>query len=339
MIGWLALTNEQRLVTIQQAAINSGISPNAIEKDWWVTLTLKALFVGSLRDVLIFKGGTSLSKGWGLINRFSEDIDLALDPKALGREYKAQPTKGDVERLRREGCEFTSVNLKQALEQAFMEMGVPIGTLEIIPEKVEHNRPDKDPQRLYIKFQSLLPTVDYLKPEVQVEVSSRSFLEPNEQKPIGSILYQYFPNEAYKEDPLLVPVVVPRKTFLEKAFLLHEEFSKPEGGKIRVLRMSRHFYDMIKMHAAGITQEALADKELYEALVTHRRYYSRISYMGDYTALSRASISFIPPPDLVESFKEDYQYMSENMLYGERPEYDAVLLELQELLNLFRQVL
>jgi hypothetical protein len=84
-----------------------------------------------------------------LLDRDTAGWDVQFKGQLHRREYKTQPTKGDVERLRREGCEFTSVNLKQALEQTFLEMGVPVGTLEITPEKVEHNRPDKDPQRLY----------------------------------------------------------------------------------------------------------------------------------------------------------------------------------------------
>ena len=83
MIAWLSLNDEQRRITLEQASIRSGIQPKAIEKDWWVTLSLKALFSSEYAQYCIFKGGTSLSKGWKLIQRFSEDIDIALDPEAL----------------------------------------------------------------------------------------------------------------------------------------------------------------------------------------------------------------------------------------------------------------
>lgn len=84
MIAWLKLTNEQRKATLDQAEQNSGIPAKVIEKDWWVTLTLKALFEGPFAAHMTFKGGTSLSKGWDLIERFSEDIDIALAPEAFG---------------------------------------------------------------------------------------------------------------------------------------------------------------------------------------------------------------------------------------------------------------
>ena len=92
MTGWLKLTDEQRKATIDQAEQMSGIGAKALEKDWWVTLTLKALFLSAYSQYMIFKGGTSLSKCWKLIARFSEDIDIALAPEAFCMEYVENPT-------------------------------------------------------------------------------------------------------------------------------------------------------------------------------------------------------------------------------------------------------
>jgi predicted nucleotidyltransferase component of viral defense system len=92
MIGWLGLTDEQRKTSIDQAAVRSGIIGKAIEKDWWVTITLKALFATPQAHYLTFKGGTSLSKGWKLIQRFSEDIDIDISSDAFGEKYKQEPS-------------------------------------------------------------------------------------------------------------------------------------------------------------------------------------------------------------------------------------------------------
>jgi len=116
MIKWLQLTDEQRKISLVQASIQSGINVKAIEKDWWVTLTLKALFQSAFATQPVFKGGTSLSKCWKLIERFSEGIDIALDPEAFRMKYVENLTKGHVERLKRKGCEFTSVTLKAELK-------------------------------------------------------------------------------------------------------------------------------------------------------------------------------------------------------------------------------
>jgi predicted nucleotidyltransferase component of viral defense system len=150
MTGWLELSDEQRRVTVEQAAIRSGINAKAIEKDWWVTLTLKALFQSTYTEFLVFKGGTSLSKCWKLIERFSEDIDIALDPKAFGMSYEENPSKTFVEKLRRAGCEFTSTALKAELERQFASIGVKREIITIEAEPVPDKFPDTDPQVLHV---------------------------------------------------------------------------------------------------------------------------------------------------------------------------------------------
>jgi hypothetical protein len=178
MTGWLRLTEEQKRGALERAARASAISPKAIEKDWWVTLVLRALFEGPYQPFMIFKGGTSLSKCWNLIERLSEDIDIALDPTAFGMSYKAAPTKGDIERLKRQGCAFTSNELKEALEVRLGQIGVPAGVITVTAEAINEKMPDKDPQVLLVAYASLFEANHYLKDEVKVEVSVRSLKEP-----------------------------------------------------------------------------------------------------------------------------------------------------------------
>lgn len=170
MIKWLQLTDEQRKTSLEQASLQSGINVKAIEKDWWVTLTLKALFQSAIATQLVFKGGTSLSKCWKLIERFSEDIDIALDPEAFGMKYVENPTKGHVERLKRKGCEFTSVTLKAELEKQFVDLGIANDTLHIEAERISENLPDKDPQTLHVAYRSLYDVNPYITDEVKIEV-------------------------------------------------------------------------------------------------------------------------------------------------------------------------
>lgn len=110
MTGWLSLSEAQRRISLDQAAAASGISTKALEKDWWVTLTLMALFQNPYSKYLIFKGGTSLSKCWNLIERFSEDIDIALDPEVLNLSYEENPGRGYFGRLKRKGCHLRAMN-------------------------------------------------------------------------------------------------------------------------------------------------------------------------------------------------------------------------------------
>ncbi|TDW96272.1 nucleotidyl transferase AbiEii/AbiGii toxin family protein [Dinghuibacter silviterrae] len=335
MTGWLALSNEQRRATLEQAWRKSGIGPKAIEKDWWVTLALKALFEGPYRKYMIFKGGTSLSKSWNLIERFSEDIDIALDAKAFDMEHKAAPTKGDIERLKRRGCAFTSMELKAALEGQLTKMGVPEGMISITAAEVNEKMPDKDPQVLMVGYPPLYEANPYLRDEVRVEVSVRSLKEPYTQRGIQSILYTWFPNEVYAEIPLEIAVVDPRKTCLEKAFLLHEEFMKPDLNKIRIERMSRHLYDLYRLDRSGVSDKALADNELYAAIIEHRKQYSRLKHVR-YETLERATISFCPPGALWKVYQEDYAKMQDQMIYGNSVSFEELMEGLEVLQAKFR---
>lgn len=328
MTGWLTLTDEQRRITVEQAAIRSGINAKAIEKDWWVTLTLKALFQSAYTDYLVFKGGTSLSKCWKLIERFSEDIDIALAPEAFDMSYEENPSKTYVEKLRRKGCEFTSNELKLELEKQFILLGLSAEMIRIEAEPVPEKFPDTDPQVLHVRYNSLFDVSEYLADEVKIEVSVRSLKVPFAAKKVQSILYEVLPNKAYEETPFLVTAAEPRKTFLEKMFLLHEEFHRPDMSRIRSFRMSRHLYDLNRMINAGIDKDAITDTDLYATLVRHREWYIRISWL-DYETLAPPAINFIPPDEVMELYSKDYEAMKGQMIYGETEEFNALIQKLR----------
>ncbi|MCS3798034.1 nucleotidyl transferase AbiEii/AbiGii toxin family protein [Niastella sp. OAS944] len=274
MTGWLTLTNEQRKATIDQAEQLSGISAKVIEKDWWVTLTLKALFSSIYSRYIVFKGGTSLSKCWRLIARFSEDVDIALSPEAFGMKY--------------------------------------------------------------VKYPSLYTPSSYIADEVKVEASVRSLRTPYTTVAIHSLLNEHNPNPVYGETLFEVDAVEPRKTFLEKAFLLHEEFGKPDRSRIKSDRMSRHLYDLGNIMNTPFGQEALNDFRLYDYIVKRRESYNRISWVN-YKSLKRSSLSFIPPDDLIDVYRQDYSRMQEQMIYGDTLSFDDLIGQLKKLQNDFRK--
>jgi hypothetical protein len=128
----------------------------------------------------------------------------------------------------------------------------------------------------------------------------------------------------------------PHKTFLEKLFLLHEEFYRPDKSTIRSFRMSRHLYDISRMLNAGIDKEALADTGLYKTLVKHREQYIRISWM-DYETLTASVINFIPPDEVIDTYRKDYEVMKEQMIYGDAEEFDDLMQALKEFLSFLRK--
>lgn len=337
MIGWLQLTDGQRKASITEVEYSTGIQAKAIEKDWWVTLTLKALFRSKYAKHMVFKGGTSLSKCWKLISRFSEDIDIALAPEVFGMQYEKNPSKGYVERLKRAGCAFTSKELKKELQIELEKIGLPAGLVKIEAAEIPENRPDTDPQTLHVKYHSLYEVNPYIADEVKIEVSVRSLQVPYSQAMVQSMLFEENPSEAYREDSLLIDAVEPRKTFLEKLFLLHEEFGKPDVSRIRSERMSRHLYDLGVMTTTPIEKQALTDQTLYADIIAHRKSYQRISWVN-YETLNRQTLTFVPPADVIEKYRDDYKTMREQMIYGEPPEFDELIERLARLQEKFRTV-
>lgn len=335
MIEWLKLSDADRLISLQQANIKSGIAAKVIEKDWWVTMVLKAVFEGEYAAHLSFKGGTSLSKGWKLIERFSEDIDLAIDRQFLG--FDDDLSKSAVKRLKRAACAFTSTTFKEALEQKLKELGVPEGMVTITADPVREDFPDTDPQTLRINYPSLLDKVAYIADSVKLEVSARSLNEPAVNRPILSLLGEYMPGFSWSGKSFDVPTVEPKRTFMEKAFLLHEEFLRPVD-QIVYLRMSRHLSDLERLMDTEHAATALADTAYYQTIVEHRRHM--IFKTGvDYDTHQPATINFIPPDGVMEAFEKDYALMREQMIYDENSkEFGEIINRLKALLDAFRKV-
>jgi predicted nucleotidyltransferase component of viral defense system len=331
MIEWLKLTEEQRRLTIEQAGARSGITVNAIEKDWWVTLVLKALFATEYAPHLLFKGGTSLSKCWDLIQRFSEDIDIALDREFLG--FSDDLNKSQVKKLKREACKFTSTVLREAVENKLLEMGVPEGMLVVTAKPIPADRPDTDPQEILITFPSLFAPIPYIERSVKIEVSARSLKDPWSTRNIESLINKYFPTELYSEVPFPVPAVEPHRTFIEKVFLLHEEFTK-STEKIRHKRMSRHLYDLVSVMDTEHGHKALADAAFYNLVISHRELF----HNADISNHAPSVISFIPPEDLMKAYTDDYAIMREQMIYGDAHEFKKLIENLQILLERFRKL-
>jgi hypothetical protein len=153
--------------------------------------------------------------------------------------------------------------------------------------------------------------------------------------PIQSILSEAFPNNAYNETPFQVIATEPRKTFLEKVFLLHEKFVNINPDKIKIERLSRHLYDLVKMMNTAVDQQILKDHEFYEAIVEHRKNYIRLGGV-DYNTLHHSTLAFIPPAAVTDKFRQDYRSMQAAMVYGTSPEFDAMVEQLKLLTGRFR---
>ncbi|MBX2967639.1 MAG: nucleotidyl transferase AbiEii/AbiGii toxin family protein [Cyclobacteriaceae bacterium] len=323
---WLQLSEQDRQEIFAEVANQKELPITAVEKDWWVVHTLSVIFSMDCARALIFKGGTSLSKGWNLIQRFSEDVDLALDKESLG--FTGELTKGDIRRLRRKSYQFITETFTGELKNKFAELGFK-GASGVTVKYREVENHDQDPLIIEIYYPKLTEKDTYLKPGVLVEIGSRSLKEPFTQRSFGSIVSEVFADRPFSDKPITIPVVNPERTFLEKIFLLHEEFQK-DPEKIRVERLSRHLYDIEKLMQTEYAETALQDTDLYNTIVKHRSKFTPISGI-DYANHRPGNIKFVPPDNLLLHWEKDYQDMRESMLYGERLDFSELIKRLTEL--------
>ncbi len=331
--NWIELPEEQRKRYISTIAIESGISVETVEKDWWVTLVLRALFTSSFAEHISFKGGTSLSKCWNLIERISEDIDIAISREFLG--FSGELSKTQIsDKLRRASCTFARETMQFELEKQIINLGVQPSLFEV---KVNITPvTTTDPEKIEVHYHSLFLPSTYVLNKVIVEVSGRSMNEPLEDVEVNSIISQSLPDAKFADKLFSIKAVSPKRTFLEKAFLLHEEFAK-ETKDIRIDRMSRHIYDLEKLMDKPIAQEALQNKELYQTIVEHRRRFIGIKDF-DYNTLMPHTISFVPPTEVMSYWKDDYSRMQSTMVYGESLSFDKLIERITELNERFRSV-
>lgn len=333
MTAWLQLTEERRREIIVATASSKGMSEEAVEKDWWVTLVLKAVFSTEWAGDLVFKGGTSLSKGWDLIQRFSEDIDLAISRSALG--FKEEfVSNAQVSKLRKEASKFITGPFRKELQAALEKLGVHPDMFDLTVQ--DSDLSDRDPQVLEMSYGSVITRGEYIRDKVIIEIGARSLREPFTERPIQSIIGTTFPGQTWSGEAFNIPIVEPKRTFLEKAFLLHEGFLAG-AEEFTPDRKSRHLYDLERLMDTDHAKEALDDQELYKHIIEHRQHFTPVRGLN-YDQHVPALIQFVPPAAVRKIWEDDYGRMKENMIYGDAPDFQMLITRLEELLERFRAV-
>lgn len=301
------------------------IDPKAAEKDWWVCHVIHALFSLRCAEALTFKGGTSLSKAWGITERFSEDVDVSFDKSFFGLTGETRSSRDRIRKLTR----------KYIFEELWGELSSTLWVYGAEQRETLFRRredSDADPTVLLVPYHSVLPAHPYIKETVKIEFSSRSPREPREDRKIEPFASQLSPLIDFPET--IVPTVTPERTFLEKVFLLHEEFQKDHP---RHRRMSRHLYDLWKMDQAGYASKAIANTDLYASLVEHRRTFNAIRGI-DYSGHRPENLSILPQGDLLPLWEADYQSMQDQFIYGECPSFQVLMKSLADIQERLRGI-
>lgn len=185
-----------------------------------------------------------------------------------------------------------------------------------------------DPEKVFIKYESIFTGLPYIKNTVVLEIGGRSMSEPIRKVGIRTLLDQHFSKATFAQESIEINVVVPERTFLEKICLLHEEFSKPTE-LVRVERMSRHLYDLARMMDSKICDNALNDKALFNSIIAHRKTFIALKDF-DYSTLSPKKIIILPPQDLMPKWEDDYNRMR-MMIYSNPLSFKEIINKLSRL--------
>jgi predicted nucleotidyltransferase component of viral defense system len=320
--------NDQRLF-IQEAARRTGRAAIVIEKDFWVCWTLREIFsLPEFTKNMTFKGGTSLSKVYGMIDRFSEDIDLSFHREFLGFGGKADPASATgKERARRLDALQTAcakMIAEQFVPALFGSMAKSLGTADW---RVEIDETDK--QTVLFHYPQPISTAsEYLKPTVKIEMGARSDHWPTEDKAIKSFLHETFPIELPNAGCTTVNVLSAERTFWEKATILHAECHRSLTQAVPD-RNSRHYYDLVRIAEHPEGRKSISRLDLLEAVVEHKKVFFRSGW-ASYETAKPGTFRLVPPPERIIALKRDYALM-QDMFFGATPDFDSVLKTLSEL--------
>jgi len=313
------LPARERSDLFSESAMQKGTTPAVVEKDFWVTWVLNRLFQErDLGRLLMFKGGTSLSKVYHLIERFSEDIDLVLDWRILSGE---DPLAG---RSKTKQAQLNAALNEQAQKYIGGEL---LRLVEVALDRVCGCRVDADdPHVIDIYYPAAFPDA-YLRPEVRLEIGPLASWLPYEEHRISCYAAEAFP-DVFEQRECGVRVISAERTFWEKATILHHEAHRPEANP-QPPRYSRHYYDLAKMAQSPIKAQALADTGLLANVVEFKqRFYPR--GWARYDLAQPGTLKLVPEDHVLASVKSDYRAM-ENMIFGEVPDVDEILAVIQGL--------
>ncbi|MDQ7062414.1 MAG: nucleotidyl transferase AbiEii/AbiGii toxin family protein [Sulfurimonas sp.] len=336
MYEFIKLDKTEHSQAFRIASEKLGYPAYVIEKDFWVTYILDTLFNRiNHKHRILFKGGTSLSKCYKLIDRFSEDIDLSLHMADLGFEGDKAPhivaqkesksaAKRAVENLKVAGEVFLENTILVLLKDKIIEdLGVGKNWSLLLD--------DLNAENLLFHYPKSLEDEEYgnkyVKPVVLIETGTKSEHLPNEEIEINSLLEDAI-SEIHSKSVL--KVLSPKRTFWEKVTILHAENNINRVERVKE-RLSRHLYDIVMLSRSSIGAEAMKDLALLDTVAKHKVFYYR-SNAAKYDEAKVDKLKIVPKGEILEAFRVDYEKMR-TMFAGEVIEFDVIIEELQILEN------
>lgn len=334
-----ALPDSDKIEAFEETGARLSIPSAIVEKDFWVCWTLKQIFENpQLAPHITFKGGTSLSKAYRLIDRFSEDIDLTISKNAPyladGKDAMEDGVSGK-ERQRRIEV------LKENAHRFVAELALPALQQSVAVRlsggwKLELDAKDPDNQTILFTYPRLMNygmgygmgsygvgrfgegQIGYIQPIIRLEFGARGDIEPNENKQIASYVAEAFP-QLFDTSDCAVHVLTAERTFWEKVTILH---ALHHGKKMRE-RMSRHYYDTYILAQKGIADKAMPDVGLLEQVVKNKSLMFSDNKASYDTAVI-GQLRLAPLPEAIEELRKDYVEMAA-MFIQQAPDFDTMM--------------
>lgn len=326
-LGFLELSPDERRLYIEQAALRRNASAVVLEKDFWVCWLLGVLFGSQFADSLVFKGGTSLSKVFCVIERFSEDIDLSLSPEFLGLPpagmSRNQANKWMTKAEATCGAAVQS-QLSPALEAVAADvLGSRDGPwFEFLTDPATHS------PVLLFHYPSTQPRgFEYLKRAVKLEFGSLTDQQPFGRHPVRPWIADALP-AAFPDWRCDVVALELERTFWEKATILHTEYHRP-AEKPTPDRFSRHYADTAALAGHPAAGKAIEQDDLRNRVVAWKGQFFGSSW-ANYDSAKPGTFRLVPPPQRLPALRRDYQAMRD-MYLSEPTPFDDVLTTLADL--------
>ena len=323
-ISFQSLSVDDRRDALEKAADRVDSDPYLFEKDIWVVQILKILFDAPFGKDLVFKGGTSLSKAYNAIKRFSEDLDITYDirafaPDIVGDSEEALPPNRSQEKkwtktIRKRLEEWTREEACAVIEEGLVRAGFHAAGF----------RTEND--QVYVEYEPIFAHSIFVKPEVKVEFGARSTGEPYVERQVKCDAADIVPEVIFPSTSL--SVMVAERTFWGKATSLHVFCHRRRG---RGNRLSRHWHDVVRLDDAGYAEKAIADRDLGLSVARHKSVFfpekdaegNRIDFEA---AVATGELKLVPTGEAYDLLADDYESMVRaGMLFNDPEAFENIM--------------
>jgi Domain of unknown function (DUF1814). len=318
------LPENDRRDLFQNVSQKMKTTPAVVEKDFWVCWILDYLFRQSrLKNHLVFKGGTSLSKCYGLIDRFSEDVDLILDWRVLG--YKTSEL-WDEKSFSKQNKLNHEIKKESHLFLDKIQSDLEINLKNELGDDIRCyiDQTDADPAIRFAYPKSF--SDKFILPEIRLEISALAAWTPSENIIISPYAADYYPDLFSQQNTKILTAPCER-TFWEKITILHREAQRLDDSIPE--RYSRHYYDIYCIASSDFKEKAMENIELLEKVAAFKEKFQPQSW-AKYNEAKRGTLKLIPPEQNLKHLEKDYTQM-QNMLFGEKPTFSEILETIKQL--------